>query len=137
MSLNRFLDELANLLGRRSTARFGRDLARTLGFRVKEPSHGSPVLAGPSPNALDDAEARERSYKAGHTAGRDWATHRAFVSDIRRLATWVTTAPQITGAKVALVIDGSGRPFVAADVEALRRGDEFFAMGFVDGALKF
>jgi hypothetical protein len=140
MSLNNFLQDLLHAAGiGRAEKRFARDLARTVGFRVAEPSHGTPATpAGLSANTVADAADRERSYKKGHAAGRDWATNRAFVSDINRLALWATTAgSQITGAEVASMIDGSGRPFVAGDVEALRQNDEWYARGLVAGALKF
>src|SRR4051812_11013712 len=99
MSMNRFLNGLSTMLVGRSEKRFARELARTLGFRVHEPEHGTKPKASPPPApdaptkpAPPKAEPMIDSYQRGQAAGKNWGFNRAFRTDRERLAKWAATA---------------------------------------------
>jgi hypothetical protein len=144
VSLNNFVAELGGLLFGRAERRFARDLARTLGFRVEEPSHGTkptsspPAAAAPTQPKPAKAKPASDSYQHGQAAGKNWGFNRAFRSDLERLAKWAEIAgSNFSGRDVtAVIFPKPERVWVKLDADEMMRGGADYAAGFVSGALE-
>jgi hypothetical protein len=144
MNMNQFIRSLTNTVAGGAERRFARDLARTLGFRVEEPRHGTkpkasppPAAAAPTKPAPAKAEPQSSSSQRGQAAGKNWGFNRAFRSDLERLAKWAEIAgSNFSGRDVAAVIfPKPERVWVKLDADEMMRGGADYAAGFVAGAL--
>jgi hypothetical protein len=143
MSINRFLKDLTNTVAGGAERRFARDLARTLGVHVEEPSHGTKPTstrqpaATPQPAAEPEAERYSAGFPAGKEHGLAWGFNRAYRSDLQRLVEWVDTVRgEFTAQDVAAVV--FPKPigeWMKHDADRLLAGEIDYVRGFVVGGM--
>ncbi len=143
MSINRFFKDLTNTVAGGAERRFARDLARTLGFRVVEPSHGTKPTSAPQPAATaqpaaePESERNSAAFAAGQEHGQSWGFNPAYRSDLQRLVEWIDTVRgEFTAQDVAAVVfPNPVGEWMQHDAERLLAGNEDYARGFVLGGM--
>jgi hypothetical protein len=144
MSINQFFRDLASTVAGGGERRFGRDLARTLGFRAEEPSSGKKPKPTPPPPAVSPPKTKppkagpvSASRQRGRDDGKNWGFNRAYRATLQRLDQWAAaTGGKFSGREAAAVIfPKPEREWVKVDADKLLAGDDDYAAGFVEGAM--
>jgi hypothetical protein len=140
MSVNQFLRDLSSTVAGRAERRFARDLARELGFRIEEPSHGTKPKANTQPAPAASMQPNppiSDAFQAGQEHGQAWGFNRAYRTDLQRLVDWVDTVRGEFTVRdvVGVVFPNPTGDWQKYDADRLLAGDEDYARGFVVGGM--